>query len=121
MALKVRFEPADEFRLAWSDYGLSDDALSLLKSNVARNPFIGKASTDDPGLRRYRVRQHVVVYSILDTDLGKGEVVIWLLDVQPVSERPSVLGRWARTALKGAAWILRIRRGDFPGDDDGNG
>ncbi|QDZ00007.1 hypothetical protein FQ775_06230 [Nitratireductor mangrovi] len=118
MALKVKFESADEFKLAWADYGLSEDALSLLKRNIARNPVIGKASKNDPQIRRCRFRQHVVAYTVLDTNLDKGEVVIWLLNVTPAQEPQSALGRWSRRALAGAAWVMRFRRGDLPGDDD---
>ncbi len=121
MAFKVRFEPADAFQLAWVDYGLTEDALALLKRNIARNPVVGTASKADPTIRRYRFRQHVVDYAVLTPGVEKGEAVIWLLNVRPVGEPPSRLSRWSRTALKGAGWILRIKRGDFPGDEDDEG
>lgn len=108
MALRVRFEQSDAFTAAAADYGLTEARLARLRTNLSRNPILGKPSTDDVGVRRYEFHRQIVSYAIVDREIGKGEVVVWLLDLSPIGQPPSKLSRWGKTALKVAPWLLRI-------------
>ncbi len=117
MALTVVFLEADEFTLAWVDYGLNDAGLSLLKRNLTKNPFRGVPAKGDSAIRDYEFRRFVVRYAIKDPS-GASHATIWLLDVVPAKEAASSLGKAVNAALKGVGWLVRLSRGNIGSSDD---
>ncbi|MEC9342299.1 MAG: hypothetical protein VYD64_00495 [Pseudomonadota bacterium] len=117
MEIEVRFVRGKGFRQDLAFFGIEEDSIELLKRNLASNPVLGKPDAVDPLLRCYRFLGHNVTYRIIENEIGKGIVTIWLITCRPVDRPKADLTGRAMRLLEVYGKIRGVL-GDVLKDDD---